>query len=309
MPSVLITEFMDQPAIDLLSPRVDVTYAPELFADPAGLLEQVEGHDALIVRNRTQVNAAVVERAANLKVVGRLGVGLDNIDLKACETRGVAVAPATGANAVSVAEYVMGAIFTLCRPVTPGYDAVTSGQWPRTQMIGQELADKTLGLVGMGEIALEVAKRAEVFGMHIGYFDPYVGADTLPYRHCATLEELLADADIISLHVPLTDGTRHLIDATRLQRMKRGSVLINTARGGVVDEVAVVEALRSNHLGGAALDVFEDEPVDREYGQRFADVDRLILTPHIAGVTVQSNARVSQVTAVNVLKALGLHHG
>jgi len=304
-PSVLITEFMDQPAVDLLAKTLDVHYEPELFAKPDQLLQRVDSHQALIVRNRTQVTAEVVKQANKLKVVGRLGVGLDNIDLKACQDHGVQVAPATGANAVSVAEYVMGAIFTLYRAIGDGYAPVTQGLWPRTQMVGQEIAGKTLGLVGMGEIAHEVAKRAGVFGMQIAYFDPYVKDSSLPYTAHASLEALLAVSDCVSLHVPLTNGTRHLINAARLALMKTEALLINTARGGVVDEQALVQALRSGQLGGAALDVFEQEPVDLAYGQRFAGVERLILTPHVAGVTIESNARVSDVTAKNVLRALG----
>lgn len=304
-PSVLITEFMDQPAVDLLARTLDVHYEPELFSQPDQLQQRVNEHHALIVRNRTQVTADVVRQANKLKVVGRLGVGLDNIDLKACQDQSIQVAPATGANAVSVAEYVMGAIFTLYRAIGDGYAPVTQGLWPRTQMVGQEIAGKTLGLVGMGEIAHEVAKRAGVFGMQIAYFDPYVKDSNLPYTAHASLEALLAASDCVSLHVPLTDGTRHLIDADRLALMKPEALLINTARGGVVDEQALVKALKSGQLDGAALDVFEQEPVDLAYGQHFVGVDRLILTPHVAGVTVESNARVSDVTAKNVLRALG----
>ena len=305
MPSVLITEFMDQPAIDLLAQALDVQYAPELFADHAGLIKRITGHDALIVRNRTQVTAEVIKQASALKVVGRLGVGLDDIDLQACNEHNVYVAPATGANAVSVAEYVMGAIFTLYRPISDCFDAVTEGQWPRTQMIGHEIAGKTLGLVGMGEIAAELAKRASAFGMQIAYFDPYVSADSVPYQHKTSLDDLLSCADCVSLHVPLTDQTRKLFDANRINCMKPGALLINSARGGVVDEAALVDALRSGHLGGAAIDVFDQEPLDKAQGQLFAGVDRLILTPHVAGVTLESNERVSLVTAMNVLKALG----
>jgi len=309
MPSVLITEFMDQPAVDLLESQLDVQYDPDLFGHPDKLLNDVGSHDALIVRNRTQVTADLIARAPALKIVGRLGVGLDNIDLQACQDRGVQVAPATGANSVSVAEYVMGAIFSLHRPITAAFDAVAQGLWPRTQMIGRELAGQTLGLVGMGEIATEVAKRANAFGMQIVYFDPYVSpasiARQVPCQPMANLEAMLACADCVSLHVPLNDATRNLINADRLQTMKPGALLINTARGGVVDEPALVDALVSGHLGGAAMDVFVDEPMGQARGQLFAGVQRLILTPHIAGVTVESNARVSHVTAINVLRALG----
>jgi len=309
MTSVLITEFMDQPAVDLLAGQIDVQYEPDLFGQPDKLLNCVGSHDALVVRNRTQVTAELIARAPILKVVGRLGVGLDNIDLQACQDRGIQVAPATGANSVAVAEYVMGAIFSLYRPITAAFDAVAQGLWPRTQMIGRELSGQTLGLVGMGEIATEVAKRAIAFGMQITYFDPYAShasiARQVPCQQVASLEALLGCADCVSLHVPLNDATRNLINANRLQTMKPGALLINTARGGVVDEPALVDALVSGHLGGAAIDVFVEEPMGQARGQLFAGVKRLILTPHIAGVTVESNARVSHVTAINVLRALG----
>lgn len=305
MSSVLITEFMDKPAVDMLAKHLTVHYEPELFSQPELLLEKIKGMDAVIVRNRTQVTATLLEQADRLKIVGRLGVGLDNIDLDACQAMHIAVAPATGANSVSVAEYVIGALFDLWRPITSGFNAVVNGQWPRTQMIGRELSGKTLGLIGMGEIAHEVAQRAQVFGMSIAYFDPYVPPGTVSYQSMATLEELLAMADCVSLHVPLNAATRNLLDAQRFKQMKPGALLVNTARGGVVDEFALVAALKDGHLGGAAIDVFEQEPMSADYGARFAGVERLILTPHIAGVTMESNERVSHITALNVLKALG----
>lgn len=305
MSSVLITEFMDEPAVRMLDKHVTVHYEPELFGDPAQLLERIAGMDGLIVRNRTQVTEALLNRADALKVVGRLGVGLDNIDLNASKARNITVAPATGANSVAVAEYVIGALFDLYRPITTGFDAVTSGQWPRTQMIGTELAGKTLGLVGMGDIAREVAKRADAFGMSVSYFDPFVPTGTVAYRSTNTLDELLQTADCISLHVPFNADTQNLMNAQRLGLMKPGALLINTARGGIVDEQALADSLKSGHLGGAAIDVFAQEPLNAEGGKIFAGIERLILTPHIAGVTVQSNERVSHVTALNVLKALG----
>ncbi len=306
MPSVLITEFMDEPAVQMLAKQVTVHYEPELFSQPDALISRVSGMDALIVRNRTQVNEALLKQADKLMVVGRLGVGLDNIDLTTCKALNIEVAPATGANSVAVAEYVIGAMLDLLRPITTGFDSVVGGKWPRTQMIGRELAGKTLGLIGMGDIAREVAMRAGSFAMRVMYFDPYVAAGTTPYQSVATLDVLLATSDCISLHVPLNDATRNLMNADRLQQMKAGALLINTARGGVVDEFALVDALKSGHVGGAALDVFELEPMSAEYGSRFSDVPNLILTPHIAGVTRESNERVSHVTALNVLRALGI---
>lgn len=183
---------------------------------------------------------------------------------------------------------------------------VVAGEWPRQRCMGREIGGKVLGLIGFGGIARETARRARALGMHIIAYDPFV-ADDDPAWHDVErsgLDALLSRSDVISLHVPLTDATRRLVDAERIARMKQGAVLINTARGGTVDEDAVIDALRSGQLGGAALDVFETEPVTATSGARFADIANLVLTPHIAGVTQESNVRVSAVTAENVRREL-----
>ena len=260
----------------------------------------------MIVRNRTQVRGALLEGADKLKVVGRLGVGLDNIDIDACRRRGVDVFPATGANDQSVAEYVICAAMLLLRGAFHATSKMTAGEWPRNALIGREIGGKVIGLVGFGAIAREVAKRASALGMHAIAFDPYApdAAFAAAGVHRHGLEPLLREADVVSLHVPLDDGTRNMIDALRLQRMKPGAVLINAARGGVLDEAAVAAALRSGHLGGAALDVFETEPLRAEQARIFDGAPNLILTPHIAGVTEESNVRVSWATVENVKRIL-----
>ncbi|RME64237.1 MAG: 3-phosphoglycerate dehydrogenase, partial [Alphaproteobacteria bacterium] len=260
----------------------------------------------LLVRNRTQVRGALLDAAPRLKVVGRLGVGLDNIDMDACKARGIRVCPATGANDVSVAEYVVTAALVLLRGAWGASASVAAGAWPRMALVGREIAGKCLGLVGYGAIARETAQRAAALGMTVVASDPYLAADDARWggtRRLA-LADLLKDADVVSLHVPLTGETRHLIDATAIAGMKKGAILINAARGGVVDEEALASALKTGQLGGAALDVFETEPLTAQAGAKFAGLDNILLTPHIAGVTVESNVRVSQVTADNVLKAL-----
>jgi (S)-sulfolactate dehydrogenase len=258
------------------------------------------------VRNRTQVRGPLLAAAQRLEVVGRLGVGLDNIDTDACQTRDIAVFPATGANDLSVAEYVITATLVLLRGAWFATPEVIAGKWPRMTTIGREVSGKTLGLIGLGSIARETALRADALGMHVVAFDPLLPAGHAAWQLASpvTLDDLLARADVISLHVPLTATTRRMLGAAQIAAMRRGSVLINAARGGVVDEDAVVAALRSGHLGGAALDVFETEPVDAAAGARFAGVPNLLLTPHIAGVTEESNVRVSDVTARNVVTHL-----
>ena len=306
MTDVVICEFMDQAAVDGLAAEFDVTYDPGLVDRPDALEAAVADARALVVRNRTQVRGALLEAATSLQVVGRLGVGLDNIDLDACERRGIKVCPATGANDAAVAEYVIATAMMLLRNAYQAAADVIDGEWPRQRCMGREIGGKVLGLIGFGGIARETARRAQALGMQVLAHDPFVAEDDPVWRDVerAELETLLAGADVVSLHVPLTATTRHLIDAHQVARMKPGAVLINTARGGTVDEDAVIEALRSGHLLGAALDVFETEPVTADTGGGFAAISNLILTPHIAGVTQESNVRVSALTAGNVRKAL-----
>lgn len=306
MPDVVISEFMDKDiALEVLD-KLDVQYDPTLVDDRAALLETLAEARAIIVRNRTQVDSELLDHAPNIKVVGRLGVGLDNIDLAACKARNVVVCPATGANDVAVAEYAITAALILLRGAWSASDRMVAGEWPRTDLMGREMSGKRLGLIGFGSIARQVAARAAALGMPVSAFDPYLAADDPAWSdvHSSTLADLAADCDVISVHVPLTEETRHLIGVEFIGRMRAGAILINTARGGVVDESALIEALREGRLGGAALDVFESEPLDGESGAAFAGVPNVLLTPHIAGITEEANQRVSLVTAQNVLKHL-----
>jgi (S)-sulfolactate dehydrogenase len=306
MADIVICEFMDQAAVDGLARDFDVMYDAALVERPDELAAAVATARAMVVRNRTQVRGALLESASSLQVVGRLGVGLDNIDLAACEQRGIKVCPATGANDIAVAEYVVATAMMLLRDAYQAGADVIAGDWPRQRCMGREIGGKLLGLVGFGGVARETARLARALGMRVSAHDPFVADDDPAWRDVARaeLDTVLADADVVSLHVPLTANTRHLIDADRVARMKPGAVLINTARGGTVDENAVIDALRSGHLAGAAFDVFETEPVTAGSGDRFAGVGNLVLTPHIAGVTQESNVRVSALTAENVRKVL-----
>ncbi|MDX2145493.1 MAG: hydroxyacid dehydrogenase [Rhodospirillaceae bacterium] len=307
MADIVITEFMDEGAIAEHFAGRDVLYDAKLVDKPDALRAALTDARALIVRNRTQVRGALLADAPKLKVVGRLGVGLDNIDVEACKARDIAVHPASGANDLSVAEYVITAALMLLRRSWLSTAAVIEGKWPRMDLIGREVSGKVLGLVGYGAIARETAQRGAALGMSVVAFDPHLPVDNKAWAGAArvSLPELLAAADVISLHVPLTTETKRMIDAKALAAMKTGAILVNAARGGVVDETALAAALASGRLGGAALDVFETEPLTAEAGAVFKGVPNLILTPHIAGVTDESNVRVSHVTAQNVLKYLG----
>ena len=310
MPDIVIAEFMDEEAISGGLNGFEVLYDPTLVDRPDDLARAVADARGLIVRNRTQVRQPLLAAASKLEVVGRLGVGLDNIDLEACRARDIAVFPASGANDVAVAEYVIGTAMMLLRGAYASTDEVVAGTWPRNKLMGREISGKTLGLVGFGAIAKETATRAAALGMRVSAYDPYVKPDSSAWDQPwgrvepSRLEDLIAASDVLSLHVPLTPETRNLIGAEAIARMKADAILVNAARGGVVDEAAVAEALRTGRLGGAALDVFEEEPVTAARGAVFAGCPNLVLTPHIAGVTVESNVRVSWVTVENVRKHL-----
>ena len=304
---IVITEFMDEAAVASLKARFDVRHDAQLADRRDELLAAVADVDAVIVRNRTQVDQALVASAPTLRVVGRLGVGLDNIDVEACKARGIQVIPASGANALAVAEYVVCTVMLLLRGQFLSSAAVAAGEWPRGALgEGRETAGKTLGIVGFGGIGRLTARLAQGLGMRVIAADAMIPADSPAWRDNGVapreLDGLLAESDAVTLHVPLTGDTRHLIDAARIGRMKAGAVLVNSARGGVVDEAALVAALRAGRLGGAALDVFEHEPVPA--GSPLAGVPNLVLTPHVAGVTRESNARVSATIAEKVAEAL-----
>lgn len=307
MARIVICEFIDERALPRLRARHDVLYDPKLVDDPARLLAEAARADAIVVRNRTQVRGDLLAALSRCKVVGRLGVGLDNIDVAGCEARGMQVIPATGANALSVAEYVVATAMLLLRGAYQSSAAVAGGQWPRAALSGgREAGGKTLGLVGFGSIGQLTAKLARGVGLQVAAFDAMLDDDHPSFAEagarCAGLDEVITMSDVVSLHVPLVDSTRGLFSAARIASMKQGAVLINTARGGIVDEPALAAALKSGHLGGAAIDVFDTEPLPPS--PHFEACPNLVLTPHVAGVTAEANERVSFLIADRVLEAL-----
>ncbi|MHB2167841.1 hydroxyacid dehydrogenase [Alsobacter sp. R-9] len=309
MADIVITEFMDDASVETLKARYETLYDPNLVDKRDALMAAVRDCRALVVRNRTQVRGELLDACAALEVVGRLGVGLDNIDVEACRARNIPVFPATGANDVSVAEYVIASAMLLLRGAFRSTASVADGRWPRAALInGREISGKTMGLVGFGSIARETAKRAVALGMTVVAHDPFVDDNDPAWAALGvspvSLDTVMTTGDVVSLHVPLTEETRGMIDAMALDLMKNDAILVNAARGGIVDEEALAVALRNRTIGGAVLDVFEDEPLKAEAGYIFVDCPNLILTPHIAGVTAESNVRVSAVTAQNVLRVL-----
>ncbi len=306
MSEVVISEFMDDAAVERLKAKFATDYDPGLVNDAGALAGRLGSARALIVRNRTQVRGALLEHAPQLQCVGRLGVGLDNIDTDACAERNIAVYPASGANDLSVAEYVVTAALNLLRGAWHSSDAVLRGEWPRQKLMGRELSGRVMGLVGYGAIAREVAARVRALGMSVIAYDPFLESDDPLWGETGqrTLEALLGEADVVSLHVPLTDDTKRMVNSNTLSMMKADGILVNAARGGVVDEAALADALRNDALGGAALDVFESEPLSAEAGAVFAGLSNILLTPHIAGVTEESNIRVSHLIADKVIADL-----
>ena len=308
MSSILISEFITSQALETLRSKHSVVYEPELYKDRDALIAATQNMEALIVRNLTQVNDEVLAKAARLKVVGRLGVGLENIELPACAQRNIKVIPATGANAESVAEYVIGAAIALTRGFIPATISTLKGEWPRPRFSAyHEFLGKTIGIVGFGSIGRIVAKKANAFGLKCLAYDPVLSGNEVALEGfnvpLVSLNALLSQSDAVTLHLPFLPETKGLFNLDILSQMKAGACLINTARGGIVDEFALAECLRSGHLGGAALDVFSAEPAKDL--SHLVGIENLILTPHIAGVTHESNERVSQMIADEVNLFLG----
>jgi len=301
--SILISEFISPQALQFLREKYEVIYDPELYKDPLKIKESIQQVQGFIVRNLTQVNEDILSAAPHLKVVGRLGVGLENIELPACAQRNIKVIPATGANAQSVAEYVIGSVIALSRRFEQATQLTLEGKWPRSTFSGQaECAGKYLGIIGFGSIGKVLAKNANGLGLRCIAYDPFLSGSEVAMEDFSvplmSLQDLLGRSDYVSLHLPLSPETKNLFNAATLDLMKDGAILINTARGGILDEHALAERLRSGRIGGAAIDVFSAEPAKDL--SHFVNIPNLILTPHIAGVTAESNERVSQLIANEV---------
>lgn len=302
-PTVLIAEKLDALGLDLLGREAHVVVA--LGLTPAQLVARLNEVQAaaLIVRSGTQVSRTLIEAVPTLRVVGRAGSGVDNIDLSAATERGIVVVNAPTGNSVAAAEHAVALMMALARNIPQADAAMRRGEWDRHRYIGHALAGKTLGIVGMGRVGSEVAKRARGLGMQVLAYDPY-----FPTERAAALgvplvelEAIWPQSDFITLHAPLTDATHHLINATTLAKMKRGAFLVNDARGGLVDEAALEEALASGQLAGAALDVFSEEP---PHGNPLVGRDDVIVTPHLGASTTEAQQEVAREVAEAVLGSL-----
>lgn len=293
---VLVCDAMDVATLGLTE-AFEVDYEPKITKEE--LLSKVENYDALVVRSRTKVDAEVIARGTRLKIIARSGSGLDNIDLRAANARGVEVVSSPEALVEAVAEHVMGLMLTLARNIPAADAAMKGGGWDKERFVGIELKGKTLGIAGLGRIGKRVAEMARVFGMSLLAYDVIeVPQETLTSLGCrmVDLDTLFASSDFITLHIPLTSETRHMVDPRRISLMRRNAFLINTSRGEVIDEHALARALRAGEIGGAALDVFESEPPGAE--AEIMRAPNLITTPHIGGQT-----RDAQEMAVTIVGA------
>jgi len=308
MSEIVITEFVMDSTIDNLSPDYKVHYDRGLADRQEEIPALLGDCKGLIVRNRTKITAALLDAAPNLKVIGRLGVGLDQFDLEACKARNVEVCPALGANTIAVAEYTVTAMMILLkRGIFDVNQRVIAGEWPRNDVMGLEAKNRTFGLIGFGPISREVAVRVQGLDMTVLGNDPYVSQDDPAWGDSikTSADEVIEKSDVISCHVPLTEETYHIIDAAAISKMRTGTILINASRGGILDEAAVIDGLKSGKLGGAAIDVFENEPIDATSGAAFADVPNLLVTPHVAWATDEANVMTDDVTVTNVRRVLG----
>jgi D-3-phosphoglycerate dehydrogenase len=297
-PRVLVREPIAASGLELLRSRFDVVEDGD-----SDLAEIIGGFDAIVVRSATKLDAALIDRAQRLKVIGRAGVGVDNVDVDAATRRGIVVANAAESTVDSAAEHAIALLLALARNVPQAHAALTAGSWERERFTGIELAGKTLGVLGLGRIGRQVAQRALGLGMRVVAYDPFVAADRfreLGVERAAAPADVYEVADVVTLHLPLSDETRRLVDAEALSLMKDGVRIVNAARGGLVDEGALVESIRSGKVAGAALDVFEAEP----YSGPLLELPQVVVTPHLAGSTAEAQDRAGFVIAEQVAAAL-----
>lgn len=296
---ILITDELAEEAIEKLKEKHEVVFK-ELRGE--NLIKEIGEYDALMVRSATKVTADVIKAGKNLKVIGRAGIGVDNIDVEEASKHGIYVVNSPGGSTRSVAELSIALMFALARKITRADASMKNGEWAKKKLKGIELQGKILGLIGSGRIAQEVAKIANCLGMHVLVYSPHCTPEKAKAMNAElkSMEEIFSMADFISLHVPLTNDTRHMINEALLRKMKPTSFLINVARGGVVDEEALYKLLKEGSIAGAAMDVYEQEP----YKGKLSELDNIILTPHIGAATKEGQIRAGVICAEQILKVL-----
>ena len=296
---ILITEFMEAKSVEMLKTNFDVTVDQNLSLNTNELKKIINNFDAIIVRNKTQVNKEVLENTSNLKFVGRLGVGLDNIDTEYCKSHNIHVQPATGMNANSVAEYVINSSLSLLKNISLIHQETLKGNWPRTSISSRELNGKTIGLLGFGLIAKKVSILAKIFNAQIIAYDPYVDQSVGNEFDTRLVDiiDFFKLSDIISIHLPLTETTKNFLNYEAFKKMFKQPIIINSSRGSIINEEDLLRAYNEKLISGFALDVYSTEPVQKSFLDRIKNNTNCILSPHVAGVTEESNMRVSEFIA------------
>ena len=299
---ILITEFMEAKSVEMLKRNFDVTVDKSLSLNHNELKKIISNFDILIVRNKTQVNKEILENASSLKFIGRLGVGLDNIDTQYCRNNNIHVQPATGMNADSVAEYVINSSLSLLKNVPLMHQETSLGNWPRTSISSRELNGKIFGLLGFGLIAKKVNTLAKIFNAHIIAYDPFIDSSIASEFNIKLVDinEIFEKADVISIHLPLTPTTKNLLNYDAFTKMQKQPIIINSSRGSIIKEDDLLRAYDEKLISGFALDVYEIEPAPKIFLNSIKNNTNCILTPHIAGVTEESNIRVSDFIANSV---------
>jgi D-3-phosphoglycerate dehydrogenase len=291
MLKILVADQISQEGVDILQQALEVSYKPDISAQE--LLEAISEYDALLVRSRTTVTADVIKRGKKLKVIGRAGVGVDNIDIHAATQAGVLVINSPEGNTASAAEHTLALMFSLARMVPAADSSLKSGKWERSKFIGSELFNKTLGVIGLGKVGSRVAHVAQAIGMKVLAHDPLINVERAAERQIqsVSLEEIWTRSDFITIHVPKTQETTHLIDSSILSKVKPGVRIINTSRGGIIDEVALACAVKEGRVAGVALDVFEEEPPKQS--PLFELSSKAVLTPHLGASTIEAQFNVA----------------
>ncbi|PKP56882.1 MAG: hypothetical protein CVT89_05410 [Candidatus Altiarchaeales archaeon HGW-Altiarchaeales-2] len=298
-PKILICDEIDNEATDKLKTFADVETGKEKLND----LEKLENYDCLIVRSATKITKDVIAKAKNLKIIARAGAGLDNVDVIAAKERNIKVVNAPDSLTISVAEMVFGSLLALIRKISDADKSMKEGKWEKKKFKGREIYGKNFGIVGFGRIGRKVATIANGFGANIFAYDPLITDEkiyeNLNAKHCKNIDEILKQCDFISIHVPLLNETRNLINGNNIKRVKKDAIMINTSRGGIINESALIEALKNKLTGGACLDVFENEP---NPNPEFRNLENVILTPHIASATEEAQKRAGMDVVMQIEK-------
>ncbi len=300
---ILISDSLSKEAVDILEGQKSFKVDVKTGLDPEELKKIVKNYDALVVRSSTKVTKAIIESCDKMKIIGRAGVGLDNVDLAAASKKGIIVVNTPGGNTISTAEHTLSMILALSRNIAPADLSMKKGEWERKKFMGVELYGKTLGIIGLGRIGTEVAKRAISFEMTVLAYDPYLSLEKAKQLGVepVSLEDIFKRSDYITAHTPLTDETRHLVGEKAIGMMKKGVRIVNCARGGIVDEDALIKGITSGKVAGAALDVFEKEPPK---DPRLMKLDKVLLTPHLGASTEEAQAAVAIDVANTIRDAL-----